>query len=100
MSAFEINNFDNNDDLQPPRRLSEPRNSVNSSLKRSNSDNDLSTMMLEDEDEVPQELKPITKSKQPSQIPKPVRSNKLSTSMENMNTQSPSLKANSSSKTR
>ena len=100
MSAFEINNFDNNDDLQPLRRSSEPRNSLNSSLKRSNSDNEISAIMMEDEDEVPQQLKPIIKSKPPSQIPKPIWSNKLSVSMVNMNTQSPLLKANSSTKTR
>jgi hypothetical protein len=101
MPAVETDNLDNNNDLQPPPDLSEQRNSISSSIKRSNSDVHLSPIIVYDEDEAPiQELKPITKPKQTSQIPKLIDSTKLSTSMVVTNTQPPSLKVNASPKTR
>jgi hypothetical protein len=90
MSTNEINNLD-----EPRQSVSEQRHSIHSL------DDHTSPIMIEDEDDEPplQELKSFSK---PSQIPKFKSSKTLSKSMiiTNHNEVSPSLKWNSSLKTR
>jgi hypothetical protein len=99
MSEIETNG--NHDDLQTRRSLSEGRNSITSSIKRSISEDYVSPLMVDDEDEVSGEIKHITKINQPRQISKAKSTNKLSLStLVFKNDKSSTLKLNSSLNTR
>jgi len=98
MSTSETNNFNDTDDYQSRRSLSESRHSINDAP-----DDYISPTTVDDDgyDELPpQQLKSFLKPKQQNQIPKLINSKNLSTSMIiTDNKSSSSLKWNSSSKT-
>jgi len=102
---MELNNLADNNDNQPRRSASESRLSPFSSMKRSSSDGHISPMMLDDEYEAPpppppQELKPIRKPKQPSNIPKLRNSKNSASSVVSTNNKIAILKSNPPSRTR
>ncbi|CAF3919790.1 unnamed protein product [Rotaria sp. Silwood2] len=99
MSTIETNKLDDNDDLQSRQSLSEHRQSMNSSILQNNSDDHTSSLIIDNEDELSQDLKRITKPKQFTRIPKIENSKKLSKSVVITDNKASSLQQNSSRKT-